>query len=255
MRLRLNVTAWKLDSPVLHTLRRPIKFNQSDNHCTLANISKTSMKGHSEELLNSEQFVQNLKMCLPCRLFICAQPQTFKSVTLLECYSTAVLIYSSPSIFPPSCSISLATFPSLPCYPILPFPRVCLMDWCYYRDLLHASVFKRGRWLYLSSFSMLKSCPGLCGAELAVWRQRGGDKWARLASLSQAVNMWHAERFNKSQQKHSLWSVNQNIIEMKRGDDLNTCTSLKKKKVKRHQTKLWTIKNHFRPQEATLESN
>lgn len=67
--------------------------------------------------------------------------------------------------------------------------------------------------------------------------------------------MWHAERFNKSQQKHSLWSVNQNIIEMKRGDDLNTCTSLKKKKVKRHQTKLWTIKNHFRPQEATLESN
>lgn len=33
------------------------------------------------------------------------------------------------------------------------------------------------------------------------------------------------------------------------------CALLSRKKVKRHQTKLWMIKNHFRPQEAALESN
>lgn len=45
------------------------------------------------------RIVQNFKM-FSMFFFICAQPQTFKSVTLSECYSTAVLIYSSPSLLP-----------------------------------------------------------------------------------------------------------------------------------------------------------
>lgn len=111
------------------------------------------------------------------------------------------------------------------------------MDWCYYRDLLHASVFKGGRWLYLSSFSMLKRGPGLCGAGLAVWRKRAGNKWARLAWVSQAVKMRHSRTFNKCHQKHCAWTVNLNIITM-----TWTCALLPRKKVKRHQTKLMMIK-------------
>lgn len=103
------------------------------------------------------------------------------------------------------------------------------MDWCYYRDLLHASVFKGGRPLYLSSFSMLKRRPRPCGAEPGVWGERGGNQRARLACVSQAVNMWHHRRFHKRHQKHCAWTVNQNILIMGRGGDLNVCPSLKKK--------------------------
>lgn len=155
----------------------------------------------------------------------------FKSVTQSECYSTAVLIYSSPSLPPVhpcrpqvyltthvSCSPLLSHPPSSP---ILPFPGVCLMDWCYYLDLLHASVFKGGRWLYLSSFSMFKRHAGLCGAEVAVWGKLGGNKWAWLVGDS--------GRFKKFHQKHHVWTVNQNNFEMDAEDKLILFVSLKKR--------------------------
>lgn len=62
--------------------------------------------------------------------------------------------------------------PSLPLF----FPRVCLMDWCYYLYLLHPSIFKAGRWLYLSGFSVLKRRLGHCSAPLPVWGELGGKR-------------------------------------------------------------------------------
>lgn len=73
-------------------------------------------------------------------------------------------LFFSPSFSRPA--------PSLPLF----FPGVCLMDWCYYLHLLHPSVFKAGRWLYLSGFSVLKRRLGHCSAPLPVWGELGGKR-------------------------------------------------------------------------------
>lgn len=69
-------------------------------------------------------------------------------------------------------SLLLSSAPSLPIF----FPGVCLMDWCYYLHLLHPSIFKAGRWLYLSGFSVLKRCLRHCSAPLPVWGELGGKR-------------------------------------------------------------------------------
>lgn len=77
------------------------------------------------------------------------------------------------------CPVQIVSLPlSVPSslHSTLLFPGVCLMDWCYYLYLLHPSVFKGGRWLYLSSFSVLKRRPGHCSAPLPLWVKLGGKK-------------------------------------------------------------------------------
>lgn len=89
--------------------------------------------------------------------------------------------YVSSPVSSPSFSHPPSSAPRL-------FPGVCLMDWCYYLYLLHPSVFKGGRWLYLSSFSVLKRRLGRCTAPLPVWEKLGGKKGERLVWIWQQID-------------------------------------------------------------------
>lgn len=103
----------------------------------------------------------------------------FFTITLQEFYRTDLCPQDFWFHFPrPSLPFSIRLIAPFSSPSFLPspflFPGVCLMDWCYYLNLLHPSVFKAGRWLYLSSFSVLKRRLGHCSAPLPVWEKLRG---------------------------------------------------------------------------------
>lgn len=107
---------------------------------------------------------------IKCPPTFCRHTSSFTSSLVTTAHSWFSLLFSSSCIYP-LCPIQYVSLPILLSFllpPSLLFP--CHSPgYIWWTDVIISTIFKGERWLYLSSFSVLKRCLGRCGVPLPFW--------------------------------------------------------------------------------------